>query len=171
MEQKNTENNQQNQKPQQKKKFNWTLFWQISSIVVFAACFAYMIYQVIAFDEAVMWLAIICHIITVLVAFSFYKDTFIYSKKAFRNRILLYVIAFIVLAIPNIVGNFTLVSSGRYLKDKLFMELIDKGNSIKTTLGVTIAAEVMTFAFLTAIVLLIIEMSIKQSMKREDTNE
>ena len=164
MEKKNQNNNQPQQ---QKKKFNWTLFTQISSIVVFAACFIYMIYQVVAFDEADMWIPIICLTIAVLVAFSFFKETFVYSKKALRNRIILYVIVFVVLAIPNLIGNIVLCYSGRYINDAMYMDIVNDGNTVTGALTVTILAELMTFAFLSALILFIIEMSIKQSLKRE----
>ncbi len=167
MEKNNNKNNQENKEsPAPKKRFNWTLFVQISSIVVFAACFAYMIYQVVAFDEADMWIPIICLTIAVLVAFSFFKEKFWFSEKGFRNRIILYIVIFAVLAVPNAIGNVVLYFSGRYKNDEMFMELVNEGNTPSGVLGVTIGAEILTFAFLAAIIIFIIEMSMRQSIKR-----
>ena len=158
-------NKQTPEQPNGKKNFNWTLTFQISAIVIFAALFAYLIYQVVVFDEAAIWIPILCLTIAVLVGFSFFKETFIFSKKAFRNRMIFYGIAVFVLALPNLFGNVALCYSGRYVNDKMFMDLIASQGTPTSALTVTILAELMLFAFLSAIILFILEMNIRRSAR------
>ena len=156
-------NNQSNPKP--KKKINSTLIIQIIGCVMLAACIGYMIYQVVLNDYADLWLPIISLVIAVLLGFSFFGLTFIYSPKGFRNRILLYVGVFVVLCIPNLVGNIVEFYSGRAMNDASIVEIATE-YSYSGACTINALAEIMTFAFLSALILVVVEMLIRDSLKK-----
>ncbi len=158
----------ENEQKPKKKKFNSTLLWQILGIVVFVACFAFTIYEVVVFDEVDMWAPILCFTIAIMLAFSYFKNAFIFGKKAFRNRLFLFIGACFAMSIPNLIGNIVMFATGRYKNDAAAVELIAK-NGIKasTACTVTVLAEILTFALLCALVALCIEMLIRDSIKKQ----
>ena len=156
-------NKQNEQKP--KKKINSTLIIQIIGCVMLAACIGYTIYQVVMYDGADLWLPIISLVIASILGFSFFSKTFIFAEKGFRNRILLYVGLFVILYIPNFVGNLIAMYSGRAMNDPSIAETAAT-YSYSGACTINIIAEVMTFAFLSALLLLVIEVLIRDSLKK-----
>ena len=156
-------NKQNEQKP--KKKINSTLIIQIIGCVMLAACIGYMIYQVVLYDGADLWLPIISLIIAAILGFSFFSKIFIFSKKSFRNRLFLYGGLFVLLCIPNLVGNIVEMYSGRAMNDASIVEVATE-YSYSGACTINMFAEIMTFAFLSALLLLVVEVLIRDSLKK-----
>lgn len=166
------EENNKDKKPKKiKKKFNYILLIQILGLVALAACLFETIYQVVCYKNADDWLVILCYIMAVILIVTFFKKQFIFDKKAIRNRILLYVGLLIILCIPNIVGEIILYTSAGYGDIPEVIKLVgNNGFSYASACAIRCFSDVLTIAFLDAILVFLVEMMLRENLKKLGDN-
>ena len=161
-----------NNKPKkEKKKFNYILLIEILGIIALAGCLFEAIYQVVCYGACDEWCVLLCFVITVMLALAFFKKPFVYGKKPFRNRIILYVCSAVVFCIPNIVGEIVMYSTGKYAGMEEVTKLVtEKGLSLRSICAVRCLSEVMVIALFCAILAFFIDMMIRNSIKNNSEN-
>lgn len=163
---------EENNKPKkEKKKFNYTLFIEILGLLALAGCLFETIYQVIVYGVCDEWCGLICYVITVLLTIIFFNKTFVFEKKAFRNRMLIYIFSAVIFCIPNIIGEIIMYSNGKYLALKDVTKLVTNGYSLRSICVIRCFSEILLIAFLCAILAFIIEMMLRDNLKKGIKND
>lgn len=163
---------EENNKPKkEKKKFNYTLFIEILGLLALAGCLFETIYQVIVYGVCDEWCVLICYVITVLLTIIFFNKTFVFDKKAFRNRMLIYIFSAVVFCIPNIIGEIVMYSNGKYLALEDVTNLVTQGYSLRSICVIRCFSEILLIAFLCAILAFIIEMMLRDNLKKGIKND
>ena len=160
---------QENKSGKNKRKFNYILMLEIIGIIVFCACMTSAIYQVVVYQHADEWYLLFSFVIASLLIIVFFKNTFIFSKKALRNRILLYAGLLLALCLPNMIGELVEYGLSNYetLPDVAKM-INDYGFGLQQICAINCLANILAFAFMGTVLAFLIEMILKDNLKKED---